>query len=904
MKRYLQIVLISFLLVGCASPLKQSWYDFTAYYNTFYNAKQYYAEGVKLNQRQVPDLNAATFIRIHTRPTAGGQEQFEQSIERGASILRNHENSKYVNPALLLIGKSYFHRSEYFSALEKFQELQAIASGRELQKAILWQGRTYLEMSAYDQGLRTIEVDSEYIPNWDREILAEVNAVRAQLYVAVENWNNASIALHRAAGELSDRELRSRAYFLHGQVLEEMENSIQALAAYKLAADAGTDYSLEFNALRKQAEMSRRSGNYDQAIRIYRSIERDDKFFDYRLEMRYEIARTYQEKGESEEARKLYANLLHNRFDNLPAITRAKAYFGLAEIYRDNLNSFTMAAAYFDSAASMRIDAELLPAKFNAGEQAASFGEYATLKREIGKIDSLMHLSALSPAELDSVVAVIRNRLLAEQEQQARGVSRGSERVIVRDISPDEVIDAAESVEFGFLNVKSQQLLTDASLQFQAIWGDRPLADNWRRRAAVSGSRFDQPMLSNGAVQESMVVNGENNEVEQLPGIDLSEIPFTESEKREMTHKKENLRYRLANLFFLNLDMPDSAKVYYEKVIQQDVSPELTSRALYSITELELLEGNREEADHWSERLIHDFPESVYSERIADRMNISHSRPVSPDLQQNAKYRYSYIMKSDTVSRSAEKAMELQEMAMKSASEAQRPLLLFEAARQYMAAAMEESENRELVSAWLNETQRRERRLPPVTEDDTKAIDPDSDLNDAAIELEYPFEGAYWDSTRSVLNYISSNYPSSQVMNQVEILLRSLEKPDQKEDEMATEEFITEPFPEELMPRDPAPDPTDCFEMGFELDYEGGMEAFMNSVRYPEWTEEVSMKGEITYLLEIDADGSVNSYEQISRMDRTGIPQAIEEAIDRGLRFHPHPERRKLNCSITFPIEL
>jgi len=903
-KRYLQIVLISFLLVGCASPLKQSWYDFTAFYNTFYNAKKYYSEGVKLNQRQVPDLNAATFIRIHTRPTAGGHEEFQQSIERGASILRNHENSKYVNPALLIIGKSFFHRSEYFSALEKFQELQTVSNGIELQKSILWQARTYLEMSAFDEGLRTIEVDSEYIPNWDKEILAEVFALRAQLYVAVEDWGNASIALHRAAGDLGDREVRARAYFLHGQVLEEMDNSIQALAAYKLAAESGTDYSLEFNALRKQADMSRRSGSFDQAIRIYRSIERNDKFFDYRLEMRYEIARTYQLKGDSEEARRLYTNLLHDRFDNLSSLTRAKSYFGIAEIYRDNLDSFRMAAAYFDSAASLRIDADLLPSKFNASEQAASFSEYTNLKREIGNIDSLMHLSMLSPAELDSVIDEIRVRFIAEQEQQARGSGRSTDRMVVRDISPDQVIDATENVEFGFLNVNSRQLLTNASLQFQANWGDRPLADNWRRRAVVSGSRFDQPMLSNGAVQETVILNRESGEIELVPGIDLSDIPFSESEISEMIHKKENLRYRLANLFFLNLDMPDSAIVYYEKVIEQDVSPELTSRALYSITELELLEENREKAERWSGRLLNEFPESVYSERIADRMNLSHYRSVTPDEQRNIKYRYSYILQSDTLSRSAEKAIELHEIAMKSANEAQRPLLLFEAARQYMAAAMEESENREQVSAWLNETQKRERRLNVMAIEDEDTTEIDSELSDFAVELEYPFEGVYWDSTRSVLNYISSNYPSSQVMNQTEILLRSLEKPEQKEDEKMTEEFITEPFPVELMPREPAPEPTDCFEMGYELDYEGGMEAFMKSVRYPDWTEEISMKGDITYLLEIDVDGSVSSYEQLSRMDRTGIPQAIEEAIARGLRFHPHPEGKKLNCRITFPVEL
>jgi tetratricopeptide (TPR) repeat protein len=887
--RHLQIVLISFLLVGCASPLKQSWNDFTAYYNTFYNAKQYYSEGLKLNQSQAPELGPMSFIRIHPPPSGAGYEQFDLAIERGASILRNHENSKYVNPALFIIGKSYFYKSEYFSALEKFQELQTVSAGRELQEAILWQARTYLEMSAIEEGLRLLEFEKEQISEWDSDILFELFAVEAQFYVELEEWASASNSLHKSASELQDRDMQARAYFLHGQVLEEMENDFQALAAFRLASITGTNYNLEYNALRKQAEMSRKLGNYDQAARVYRAIARDDKFIDYRPDMRYEIARTYQLSGAAEEAVERYTSLLQNRFESLPDITKAKTYFALGEIYRDDLGVFSMAASYFDSAASMRIDTSLLPVRFNAGEQAASFGEYASLKREIARHDSLIHLASLTPEELDLVIAEVQQQMIDNQEQRFQDERRRSETMIVSDVSPDDVIDATESLEFGFLNVKSQQLLADASLRFQAIWGDRPLADNWRRRAAVSGSRFDQPDLQRG-VAESVIMDPENGETHTISGFDLSDIPYTENEKIEMNISKESYRYRLANLFFLSLDMPDSAKVYYTNVIESDVSPDLTMRALYSLTELNLLSGNNAEAEKWSDQLIRDYPESVFTERIAGRMDISGRRFPLSERNEGTEYSYARILHADTLRNPAEKAIELHKLAMENANESQRPLLLLEAAKQYMSAAMDEMENRDKVSEWLTNRQNAERP---------------ADQNDGETELEtdYPFEGVYWDSTRSVLNYLEANYPSSPIISRVRILLRSLEKPEEADSDTIAV-MATEPFPENRYPADPAPEPAGCFDMGFELDLEGGMTAFMNRVNFPDWAEEMNMRGEISYRLLINAEGEVESYDQLSRMDRTGIPQAIEEAMDQYLRFLPHPGARSLNCKITFPIDL
>jgi tetratricopeptide (TPR) repeat protein len=867
--RLFYIVAIAVLLTGCAGPLKQGWYDFTAYYNTFYNAKQYFEDGKDLNLRQVPELDPSVPVRIHPAPTQAGHEELEQAIERGASILRNHQESRFVDRAVLLIGQSYFYRQEYFSALEKFQELQAVSTGEKFQKALLWQGRTYLEMSSYNEGIRFLEVEKEYVAEWDPVLLDEVHAVLAQLHVATGNWQTASGYLHLLGENLEDRNHKARAYFLHGQIQERLDNPRQALAAYRLAGTVRADHDITFNILRKQAELNRTVGDYEAALALYDDLSRNDNYIDHRQEMLFEVARTHQLAGNYEEATGRLQSLLTDPIDTPTTETRAKSYFSLGEIHRDQLDNFQTAAAYFDSAAVLSADEDLLPYYMNIDEMAASFGEYAALKRELNHADSLLYLGSLEPEELDSVVARVRTQLIEEQEQQQAREQQRSERMMLSDAPADTLLEAAESTEFGFLNIENRSLVTDASLQFQAVWGDRPLVDNWRRRAAVSGSRFEQMVLSDGET-EVEEAPGEDPETTQLPGLDLSEIPSTPAERRQLEEAAENARYRLANLFFLSLDMPDSARAYYRDVIESSLNPEVTSRALYSLSELEFSLGHDEEAARWARRMLEEYPDAEHAERLAARLG--EPRPVEnlrEELPVSSRYR-------DIVERGeehpADAARDLRDLADSVTEENLRAMLLFEAATFYIREGQRQPGHQESVEAWEAE--------PGVHEG-------------------FPFEGEYWDEARDLLAQAEEAAPASRYADRAQSIRRSLEKPEPDTVRVAD----IERMPEDRLPRDPAPEPAICREMGLEPDLEGGYDAFFDLIRYPAWAVEAEFRGEVTYRLNISDEGEVTSYELRSNIDRTGIPQAIEEAIELELRFHP-PEHGRAQCDLMIPIDL
>lgn len=922
-KRYIQIALLAFILAGCGTPLEQPWKNFNAYFNTYYNTKQYYKDGLEQNKRQIPEVNPEVPIQVFLPPTNAGLADFEMAIETGATILREHPDSKYVEPSISIIGKSYFYRLENFAALEKFQEMQAVSEGKPAQEAVFWQGRVYNQMGSTTEGISFLEQEMGVIEEWDPATLAKVQVILAQLYTEDENWESAAELLGEFASKLEEKEIQARAFFLQGQVLEKLGDFEGARVAYNSVPSSIQNYDLVFSADRKEAAVLRELGDYDRAFDLYRSMERNDKNIDSRTELQYEMARTVQLRGEPERALDMYERILRNEIITPTPLTRAKIYNGQAEIYRYSLNNYQMAAAYYDSASQERVAENRLPTGFNATELANSFGEYARVREEISRLDSLLHLGRLEPAAFDSAITAIRQQKQLELEQQLQEMQRQQDQIVNIEQETETASAAAESTEDGFLNIRDQIRLADASIQFQAIWGDRPLADNWRRGADVIGSGISTIDSSDGGEEEV-----EENVFQRTVGtsgvrvsLDLSEIPTTPAAQDSMVKRMENRYYLLANVFFLSLNMPDSAKVYYQRIADNDLSPNLIPGSLYSLSEIELLEGDTDRAIEWGRRLVDEFPNTEFARRISSRLNLELNEEAAGQ-EQFVEDIYSHLQDSASV-HPAEKAKELQALARGGSLSSQKPILLYEAAREYMKAAqMADPDSMDRVQQWFEQQENWDKRQKEFAElkDSAAAVLPDttlaesernfwqqisdSTLSEPDFHSIFPFEGTYWDSTRSVLTAFEDLYASNSLMPRVRALQQTLAPPAVKMPEVIAPDSsaLETAVPADSTAGDfmPETDITPCTEQYPDLTVRGGIEQFMEMIEYPDWAMNTTLEGEIVYTLTITPEGEVTGYEQASRMDRSGIPQIFEQAIETGLMFEPTGEDESIRCNYSF----
>ncbi|MEX2435043.1 MAG: tetratricopeptide repeat protein, partial [Balneolaceae bacterium] len=486
-------------------------------------------------------------------------------------------------------------------------------------------------------------------------------------------------------------------------------------------------------------------------------------------------------------------------------------------------------------------------------------------------------------------------------------------QMIVADEAQDSSLIASETTEDGFLNIRNQARLLDAELSFRAIWGNRPLVDNWRRRSAIRGggptdvlSRIEIPEENNGSETE-------NNSITPA-GININDIPRTPEEKEKSRIKINELQYRLANVFFLSLDMADSAKVYYNKVVENNLDSRLSAQSLYSLTEILLLEGNRDEALNYARQLADNYPSSLYTRRVANRFQLA-VETTDSYIENEVKYQYANIIRTNSVEDPATLASEFRKLANKATEPDEKALLLFESAKEYMAAARDSMENPEEITRWLNQKDGtgmgqsenmaiRDSIIVPSADRIIAGNNQGPDIEPAdtlgSEEAAFPFEGEYWDSTRSVLTEIEEEHSFSPVISKVKRLNSLLKKPESDEvnNQSATEKLTGD----DIIEDESGSEINACFEHPENPEVRGGLDQFLNQVDYPEWAEEMDMSAELDYLLEIAPDGDVLSYKQISSMDRSGIPQAFEQAMDQYLIFEPLNSAEPVRCVFTFAV--
>ncbi|MFP8487758.1 tetratricopeptide repeat protein [Gracilimonas sp. Q87] len=841
-------VLMVVLFAGCSTSLRSNWKNFNAYYNTFYNAKKSYKAGLEKNVSQPRDYNPLIPIRIHEQPVNAGYQEFERAIQKSADILRKHRESKWVDDALFLIGRSYYYQQEFYSADQKFDELYLTTQEQKLQKeAVLWKSRTFLDMGLNSEGIAYVsdQLNSD-LEHWDNNEIAELRTLLAQHFVALENWSSAEEALRESVPFLDSQSLKSRGYFLLGQVYEELGIYETAYGVYDRVKDHYTDYRLQYLAQRKKAELAREMGRNDIAADIFNEMLRDDKNLDYLSELDFELARTEHQRGNFERAQTLYKRVLHaNNAPVNPAI-RARSYNGLAEIYRYSYDDFMMAAVYYDSAAQVNVSRDLLPESFRAEEYANSFGTYSRIKSKLSRQDSLLELGLMSDEELDSVVTVMRRQKILELQKQRQERGREDRLMTVEQPgSPGQRLSGRN----GFLNTNNPELQESVKQQFYMIWGDRPLTDNWRVQSLISTTAVDGPIAVDTAPGEETILL----DVE----IDLSEIPFTENEQDSIRKNMSSLQYELGNLMYLSMDMPDSAAYYFQKAIENPSEDRINMVSLYSLSELYENAGDAERSMEYANRLLQEYPNSSFAMELRGESRDTETNSDSEKLIDL----FISLRQNDSLSTKA-KADSLKKLSLSFSDQQRSDLVLYESLQLYLQTGSTDSLYNERITAWhrFKDTFGSDSAFTPnkVSFSDILALEKDSSLVSDSLRLKtelislFPYQNAAFDSARAITDIFLSTYPNSSLYGKVKAIQDEIKLPELSSYGSDEENQVSEPDAYIIDLKDEGY--VNCEEIDRELKFRSGKIEILSLITDSEELDSVSIKFRVNHR------GLVDSY--------------------------------------------
>jgi len=318
-----------------------------AYFNTFYNARSHFAKAERIQAgRTLGDDSVA----------GSAVTEYDLAIEKCNKVIQHHSDSRWVDDAILLMGRSYFGKHQYSDALDKFRALADSPASDLREAATYWLGATYYELGRPEEGRQTFERLLVEFPHSPRR--AEALRVQAESLVRENRVAEALTAYRRILGEFPDASDRAENLFAIGELYMQAGFFDSAYAAYdEVARTAGEfDIRLEARVLRGDALFREKRHaealeTYRTALDVGRSLPAEEKVV---IELKAASCRV--ELGEYERAISEYEAIAETYQSSVHA---AEALFKIGFIQEARYGNYTAALASYQKikelpAASMR----------------------------------------------------------------------------------------------------------------------------------------------------------------------------------------------------------------------------------------------------------------------------------------------------------------------------------------------------------------------------------------------------------------------------------------------------------------------------------------------------------------------------------------------------------------------
>ncbi len=319
-----------------------------AYYNTFYNAKQAYKRG----------LEAVKNSRNAGSSSSGGQGNgdFQRAIEKASKVLEIHSKSKYVDDALLLLGKSFYFTDQHEEALRKFDELKSnfpesnlVAEGELYRGKILISRRSFFEAEEVFRSVAERETSED--------IQFEIRLSLAELLESNDKPDDAIAEYQRIIDTIKKKEIQAKAQFAKGECYMELEQYEKAAEEFKKVPQYKPDFLLKFQSGFNYAVAQKLSKNIEEAKKIYFELLKNSINFEFFPDIELELADCLFLQGQNEAAKEAYNKII---LENPKTEFSQKGHFEIGEIFANSEFNFDSALVHYQTAQKEKANTDLI----------------------------------------------------------------------------------------------------------------------------------------------------------------------------------------------------------------------------------------------------------------------------------------------------------------------------------------------------------------------------------------------------------------------------------------------------------------------------------------------------------------------------------------------------------------
>ncbi|MFZ9299789.1 MAG: tetratricopeptide repeat protein [Chitinophagaceae bacterium] len=648
------------------NPLKKVTQNLGSHYNYHFNGTQKLNE-ILFNARtaQKDDFSKLlSFYPISLDATASQNDQIDSIlIKCNDAILLHDLRSDWVDDFYLLMGKAFFYRKDFDSALVVFQYLNYAFQPRKKEEigfikyigsnleeggnsftistkeranilkrfisnpparneAFLWTIRSLIEKEQHQDAWSLIET-LKRDKNFPARLAPKLKELQALLYYNEKQFDSAAFYLESCLNTFPQSD-KSRQEYLLAQLYEKSQYSLKADYYYEKAIGHTTDLIMEafarINRIKLIKDKSSNEQISEQISELMKMIKKE-KYADYQHFIYYAAAQM--ENTRDSVSRALNFLRKSTQYSTNDPEFRNKAFLELGDLAWKH-RQYRIAALGYDSVVVNDSSVGI-----NAIELNERKGILSKIIPHLDNIlieDSLLRVASMSEADRNLYVRNLLRQLRKEKGLQDEPTSFGSSGSRIMDpTKEDKPADLfAENTTKGEWYFYNVSIRSKGMREFEVTWGKRPNVDNWRREKAISAG--NALITKQGEAADADSTRAENTK--QTPSILTLEalvanLPLTPEQKQASQDTIETSMYLLGKIYRESLNDCSAAIDINEELLKRYPKSNYLEEVVYGLYFCYTQIRNNAKAETYKNFLTTNFKKSPFTRLILDPVGVA-----------------------------------------------------------------------------------------------------------------------------------------------------------------------------------------------------------------------------------------------------------------------------------------
>lgn len=646
------------LLVACSRKkstfMSRNYHAVTAEYNAIYNGDMALVTGneelaitYRDNFWEILPVERFEIEEAIAKPGEDGNVNFNRAEEKAAKAIQKHsiyldgkENNPQIDEAYMLLGKARYYDQRFVPAQDAFNFiLNRYPTSNNVNEARMWKAKTNIQLANEEGAIEELTrlMDKQGLKEEDK---ADAAAIMAQAYINLDSLEAALPMIKLASEYVRDHELKGRYAFIKGQIYNRLEQKDSANLAFQEVIDLHRKSPRVYmiNAHIEQA----RNFDYEKGDRMallehLLAMEENRENRPYLDLIDNQLGEYYRNTENIDTAVAYYNKSIKNYKQN--DILQALNYATLAEINFDNAE-YKIAGQYYDSTLAFLEENSRawrrMKKKLENLEDVIKYEDIAT------RNDSILRLTSMSESEQLAYFTEYTSELKAIAIKDSIAKVKEETRIANNEFYKKNTSNKTE--EGGAFYFYNSTTVSYGKQEFQKIWGNRKLEDNWRYSAK-------KKIFGEDAIADKEEAGVQLDQSERYdPQAYISKIPKDQIIIDSISGERNFAYYQLGLIYKEKFREYNLATDRLEKLLTYQPQERLVIPSKYYLHKIYELLGNSASAEKWKTDILTNHSESRYAEILRNPTSQLASDESSPEFKYKELYKefeafnYDYVI--------------------------------------------------------------------------------------------------------------------------------------------------------------------------------------------------------------------------------------------------------------------